>query len=368
MKSVLLFTGIYPPDIGGPATFVPQLEELFSSQGRSYQTITLADGISYSIEQDKKLILIARDLFLPNRILQVIFQGLWRARNCDVIFCSGLYEEAAIVSLLTGKPLISKVVGIPAWEAWRKIDSVGSDLSQGLENFTIESLPFILRLRNRIWERLLRKSQLIITPSRELERYLKSRGLTTPLFVIENGTIVDEFQELDFVYDVVTTVRLVPWKNLDILIAAAKEFDFSLAIIGDGPERKTLELMAEGDPKIHFLGVLDHASVSRVLMASKVFSLVSSYEGLSYSLIEALAHGKACVLSNATGNVDAMKDSLATLFVPVRDVKETGKAIRRFLDDESFRHLKGKAAREFALLQFAKGKQLKKVVELIDEL
>jgi glycosyltransferase involved in cell wall biosynthesis len=96
--------------------------------------------------------------------------------------------------------------------------------------------------------------------------------------------------------------------------------------------------------------------------------LVSSYEGLSYSLIEALAHGKACVLSNATGNVDAMKDSLATLFVPVRDVKETGKAIRRFLDDESFRHLKGKAAREFALLQFAKGKQLKKVVELIDEL
>lgn len=366
MNSVLLLTGIYPPDIGGPATFVPQLEELFESQGRNYQTITLTDNFSCRIRHDKRLKLIARDLFTPLRVLQVIYQGLREARKLDLIFCNGLYEEAAIVSLLSRRPLISKVVGIPAWEARRRLGVAESELFQGLETFSTSSLTFAWRLRNRIWEKLLQQSQLIITPSYELKRYLKSRGLSVPILVIENGTTIKDVCKHEFMYDVVTTVRLVSWKNIDILIAAAKEFDFSLAIVGDGPDRAALEFKAKGDSRIHFLGVMDRASISRILSSARIFSLVSTYEGLSYSLIEALAHGRACVLSAATGNVDAIGDSSAASFVPVRDIQATGRAIRRLLDDEFLRRLREAAAENLALLRFDKKKQLERVVEQID--
>jgi glycosyltransferase involved in cell wall biosynthesis len=367
MKSVLLFTGIYPPDIGGPATFIPQMEDFFFSEGRSFQTITLADGFPSPDRRRKNLTLIARNLPKLIRITRVVFQGWKYARKFDVIFSNGLYEEAAILSVLTGKPLISKVVGIPVWEVQQRTHPYRSNLLGGLENLTINSLPLLLRLRNAIWEKSLQKSHLVITPSFELERYLKSRSLTVPVKVIENGTDVGEFMDEAERYDVVTTVRLVPWKNIDVLIAAVKKFNFSLAIVGDGPERKALEIMAKDDHRIHFLGVLDRESVSKVLMASKVFTLVSSYEGLSYSLIEALAHGKACVLSRSAGNLDAMRDSSAAAFVGVRDIDETGQAIRRLLDDNSLRLLKERAAKEFALMHFDRNTQLEKVVKEIDE-
>lgn len=363
----LIFSGIYPPDVGGPATFIPQLERYLSSQGREYHTITLADQLTSMWDSEDSLTFVSRSLPLTIRVMLVISEGLRRSRNTAVIFSNGLYEEAAIVSKLTNRPLICKVVGIPAWEAQQRFQQDQSRHSQGLETLTRSSLSMALRVRNRIWEWSLRQARLIITPSMELEKYLNSLDLNVPVKLIENGTDIKNMYSNSHKFDVVTTSRLVPWKNLDILIDAAREYDFTLAIAGDGPERERLKVLAENHPNIHFLGVVNPNSVSDLLMSSKVFALVSSYEGLSYSLIEALAIGKACVLSKAQGNVGAIKDSDVALMVPVRDVEETGKAIRKLLDNESFRKKLEKDSLEFAQVHYDKIKQLEKVVKTFDE-
>jgi glycosyltransferase involved in cell wall biosynthesis len=366
MKSILFFTGIYPPDIGGPATFIPQLEAHLDSMGRKFHTITLSDRDGVARKSKPRFSSISRKIPIPIRVLKVVIEGLRIARSKDVIFSNGLYEEASIVSFLSGKPLVSKVVGIPAWEAHRQVSCHGEPLSQGLENFDKKRLPISLRARNMIWEWALRQSSSIVTPSVELACYLNSLGLKTSIKVIENGTRIVNTDAETYEYDVVTTVRLVPWKNVDILILAAKTFDFTLAIVGDGPERSKLAHLASGDERVSFLGALSAESVSRILMSSKIFSLVSSYEGLSFSLIEAWAHGKASVVSTSRGNIDALKNSDVSLRVPIRDVKATGIAIRSLLDNESLRRSKELEALHFVEVHFEETNQLNKIVKEID--
>lgn len=368
MRSVLIFSGIYPPDIGGPATFIPQFETYLTSLGSEFHTITLDNGIHWLPVRKPRFSSISRRILLPVRILKVVREGLRWVQSKDVIFSNGLYEEAAIVSVLSGKPLVSKVVGVPAWEALRQTVVDDSVRSKGIEMFDKELLPMFLRFRNKFWEWSLRQSSLIVTPSIELALYIESLRLGTLVKVIENGTDIAHSVSASCKYDVVTTVRLVPWKNVDILILAAKSFDFTLAIVGDGPERALLEHLAAGDQRIRFLGALDSSSTIRILASSRIFSLVSSYEGLSYSLIEAWALGKSSVVSIAKGNLDALKGSDVSLRVPVRDVKATGVAIRMLLDDDLLRSTKENEARAFALVHYEKNRQLGKILKEIDEI
>ncbi len=42
---ILIVTGIFPPDIGGPASYVPSIAEALKERGHSLQIITLSDSV-----------------------------------------------------------------------------------------------------------------------------------------------------------------------------------------------------------------------------------------------------------------------------------------------------------------------------------
>jgi glycosyltransferase involved in cell wall biosynthesis len=365
MKSILIFTGIYPPDIGGPATFVPQFEEFLQSRDHEFHTVLLSDSLGKSEEFRKRASVVSRNLWLPLRVCKVVLAGLRASRNMDVILANGLYEEAALVSLFSRKPLVCKVVGNPAWESLQMIKLNDASVPSSLERFDLNQLPLSLRVRYWWWKLALSRATSLIAPSHSFKRHLENLKLGLPIYVVENGTFIPERENEQHSYDVVTVSRLVPWKNLDIIIQAAKEYDFSLAVVGDGPDLLQLRAQANGDSRIVFLGRMEPSRIGRLLHSSRVYALISTYEGLSYSLIEALAHGKACVVSENLGNLDALGESHSAIVVPVRDVTATGKAIRELLDDCSLRESFEAKARHLAVEKYDMFQQLQEILDTI---
>jgi len=96
--------------------------------------------------------------------------------------------------------------------------------------------------------------------------------------------------------------RLAPEKGLDVLIEAlarTPEPQWHLLLVGDGTERGALEALVQRlqlSDRVHFLGW--RTDVARLLRSFDVFAMPSRYEGHSIALLEAMAAGCACVVSD----------------------------------------------------------------------
>lgn len=94
-------------------------------------------------------------------------------------------------------------------------------------------------------------------------------------------------------------------KNPLLAIRAAREAGMTLIIAGDGPLRDEVESVDWED--LHVLGHRD--DVDRLLDASDVFILTSDREGLAFSLLEAMSHGLAPVVTAVPENLEAIGDA-----------------------------------------------------------
>ena len=133
-------------------------------------------------------------------------------------------------------------------------------------------------------------------------------------------------------------------------VAARDEPRLRLLIAGDGPLRAELELELRRNAAdaAQLLGF--RTDVATLLAASDFFVLTSLHEGLSYSLLEAMAAGLAPVVSDHPGNVEAAGD--AGITVACGDVAGFAAAFRRLAADEAVRHALGARARTRAAERF----------------
>lgn len=105
--------------------------------------------------------------------------------------------------------------------------------------------------------------------------------------------------------------RIDSEKNVEVLlrafIDASPASSVHLVVVGGGSERRRLERRYR-DPRIHFTGVItDEALKISVLRASDAFFLPSSIEGLSLSMLEAMACGVAVVATDVGSDGDAVR-------------------------------------------------------------
>ncbi len=149
---------------------------------------------------------------------------------------------------------------------------------------------------------------------------------------------------------VVFTGRLHPQKNLEVLLeawpAVAKATGATLLLVGHGPERRKLEMLAESrriTDCVRFCGsVFDPAEHLR---ASDVFVLPSVAEGMSNSLLEAMASALPCVVSRIGGNVDLVEDGVTGLLADPIDVSDWCEKILLLLKDRELARRLGSSAR-----------------------
>lgn len=154
--------------------------------------------------------------------------------------------------------------------------------------------------------------------------------------------------------------RLDPQKSPQVLLEALVEtarnlgtLKIEVRILGDGPQRLELERLAERlgvASLVKFLGRVDDVPVH--LAVTDIFVLPSLSEGISNALLEAMAHGIACVATSIPGNKDLVRDRECGLLVPTGDPQALAVAILELAREPALRERLGREARRQIVERF----------------
>ena len=312
--NVLLITGIFPPDIGGPATYVPTMASELVKRGHKVTVVTLSDSTDHDDQSYSFPVLrIRRATFKPWRFALTVSAILRNGRQAQVLYVNGLYLEAIVANFFLRKPLVQKIVGDWAWEratskGW--IEDSFEEFQKRRHDLKVELLKALRRFCTR-------RADAVIVPSRYLARAVANWGVfETKTIVIYNAvelpSLVCSTIPLPTRFNIVTVGRLVPWKQIDHLIKAVTECeDVGLVIVGDGPERRRLEATVVENQltdRVYFAGHQSKEEAFALMSACDIFVLNSTYEGFPHVVLEAMCAGLPVVATAAGGTPELVRD------------------------------------------------------------
>jgi glycosyltransferase involved in cell wall biosynthesis len=340
---IVIPTGIFPPDIGGPASYVPRIAEALAARGHSVAVVTLADDPNAEGAFAFPVRRIRRGKARIPRMIETIHAIFLLARKSDLIYANGLFIEAAIAAALARKPLAMKVVGDWAWERARNQGArspTPEEFQAGRQSFRFERIKGLRTF-------VTRRADWIIAPSRYLAGVISVWGV--PARKIE--TIYNAVEVLPDVppaalpafrgRTLITVARLVPWKGIGPLIEwLSGRRNLRLLVIGDGPERSNLESLASrfgAANRVLFTGNLLREQVAAYLKVADLFVLNSDYEGLPHVLLEAFTAGVPVVATSAGGTGEVVEDGRNGLLIPPRQIDRLAEAVERILSDDALR-------------------------------
>jgi sugar transferase (PEP-CTERM/EpsH1 system associated) len=247
-----------------------------------------------------------------------------------------------------------------------------------------------LPVRRRVFRRVAyAMADAVFALTRELREFHARQARVSPesIGVIYNGVDTERFApnresrmalraelklpENSFV--VGSVGRLVPIKDHLTLLKAAAKFaetgmDVRVLLIGSGPEREKLQREAAGSlpGRVCFEG--DSDRVPEMLNAMDVFVLPSLGEGMSNTLLEAMACGLPVLATNVGGNPEIIEnDSNGCLFAP-RDVQWLAEKLRILASDRELARRMGAAARRRTTETFSLTRMIKNYREFYFDL
>ena len=131
------------------------------------------------------------------------------------------------------------------------------------------------------------------------------------------------------------------------LLRNLNDDDVHFIIVGDGPERASLERFAEKLSVREFVRFTGHrADVRDMLAAADLFWLASEFEGQSNSLMEAMSAGLPVVVSDIEPNRELVEHEVTGLIVPTSDRPAYARAAQRLLTDGELSARLGSAAEQ----------------------
>ncbi|HSF30925.1 MAG TPA: glycosyltransferase family 4 protein [Candidatus Tectomicrobia bacterium] len=323
---ILIVSGIFPPDIGGPATYVPQIATALVNRGHQVTVLTLSDRLDHD-DRDYRFCLrrLARKSFKLWRWLRTIAQIIGLGRRADVLFVNGLALETVLANVWLRKPLIQKVVGDLAWEqainrGW---------LTDSFEVF--QERRYKLKVQGlkalRAW--WTRRADYVIVPSHYLARRIVQWGVSEARIVVIHNALepFDSIQPaevpLQSPLKVITVGRLIPLKRVDkVMEAIAKCDGVGLVIVGDGSERRRLEELVPAyglANRVYFAGVRSKAETLALMAACDLFVLNSTHEAFPHVLLEAMSLGLPAIATAVGGIPEIVKDGENGRLVPPAD-------------------------------------------------
>lgn len=164
--------------------------------------------------------------------------------------------------------------------------------------------------------------------------------------------------------------RLDYMKGVHVLLKAVcmlkqKCSTFYLNIIGDGPEKETLQAMAVQlgiSESVLFLGETD--TIADELPQAAIFALPSLSEGLSNVILEAMACGLPVIATSVGGNPDIICDGVNGLLVEPERPEQLYNALWQLLSDRAFASSLGVQARSSVEQKFSLNMVVKRYLEL----
>lgn len=333
---VLVVSGIWPPDVGGPASHAPEVADALHERGHRVTVVTTAAAAPgprrYPIHH------VSRSLPPGIRHAAVSALVARRASSADVVYATSMLGRATAGVAVTRTPLVVKVAGDPAYER-----SLRRGLYRGrLADF--ESAPLGTRAALlRRWRTLaIARAAHVVCPSDFVRSIVLSWGLDPERVSVLPNAAPDahELRDRDELRaelglngpTLVFAGRLTRAKALDVALDAAAQLDgVTLLVVGDGEERE--RLAARAGENVRFLGALPRERVLDVLAAADAVALTSDWENFPHVLVEGLAVGTPVVATAVGGVPEIVEDGTNGLLVPPRDPHAFAAAVRRLLDD-----------------------------------
>ena len=343
--NVVVVSGIWPPDVGGPASHAPAFAEILLEGGHGVEVVTTADAEPGP--RPYRVRWVSRSRPAPLRHLAVVREVRRAARGADRVYATTMVRRAALGAALARRPLVVKLVADEAFERERR----SGRFDGTLEEFQTDRGGLRVRALRASRTAALRRARRVVVPSAYLREIALGWGLTPArVTVVPNpapalpplpsreearaGLAVHGFA-------LGTAGRLTAQKALgDALEAVARVDGVELLVLGDGPERSGLERQAAAlgiSERVRFLGAGTRDDVVALFRAVDVGLLTSAWENLPHTLLEALAVGTPVIATAVGGIPEVVVDGENGVLVPAGDVEAIAAAIERLRTDDELR-------------------------------
>lgn len=301
-----MVTGIYPPEIGGPATYLAQNIPRFVEKGFHVDVVTF--GADDVIEQKIGVSVhkVARKHFVLSRIVRYIRLVLHEAKTAELIYVHDMnlgLISGYLASRLFRVPYIVRLGGDFLWErAYQKGHTeLSYEAFQGNE-------PFPYNIRRLILTALLKRACAVIVQGEFLKRIVSGWGVKNDrLHVVHNAVEEVEEEDVENKSDLLSKIetlkedgarvvlasgRFVRGKHYDLAIRALLGTkDVHLVLMGDGPEEGRYREIIEKESlkeKVTLIGGKERAYARALLAASDCYVLPSETDTFSFMTLEAL--------------------------------------------------------------------------------
>ena len=332
-------SGIWPPDVGGPASHAPEVAGFLAERGHHVEVVTTARQAPPSDAYDVHW--VSRSLPPGVRHLQGIALVRARAARADVVYTTGMFGRSAAGATAAHRPYVVKLTADPAFERARRRGVVGGDVDafQSRSGLRVAALRLARDLE-------LRRAAHVFCPSDYLRTLAISWGVPADrVSVLPNAAPpVPELAPRDelrrsFGMNGPTLAfagRLSVQKSLQLALEAVDAVEgVSLVIAGDGDERARLEALA--GPHVRFIGPQPRERVIELFRAADASILSSSWENFPHSVVEALAAGTPVIATRVGGVAEVVRDGENGLLVPAGDGEALAHAVRRYFSDDVLR-------------------------------
>lgn len=336
MMKVLIATGIYPPSLGGPATYSKILYDNLPSKNIEV-TVASFDNLRH--------LPIGFRHFLY--FIKVLIDGIGK----DIIYAQdpvSVGYPAMRAAKILKKKFVLKIVGDYAWE--QGVQRFG--VVESLDDFVKDRREYhakVLRMK-KIQKKVAERADKIIVPSRYLKKIVSQWGINeNKISVIYNSFEgVEEIsgnirEELGFTGPVILSAgRLVPWKGFENLINVIPDLlvehpDLKLIIIGSGPMKDKLDKLISNHnlfKNVSILGGMNKHNLFKHITAADLFVLNTGYEGFSHQILEVLALGTPVVTTNIGGNPEIIKNQENGILFEYDNKQELIESINNVLKDK----------------------------------
>lgn len=296
-KKIFIATGVYPPETGGPATYTKLLEERLPARGFAVNVLPFR-----AVRHLPKLV----------RHLAYCVRCLVPAARADIVYAQDTLSvglPAACAAWLTRRPFVVRVPGDYAWEQARQRFGVTDELDE----FQTKRYGRRVELMRAIQRFVVRRANAVVVPSEYMKKIVEGWGaqhvrrIYSSIAAPEPAAI-----ERPDGFLVVSSGRRVPWKHFDAIErVVAREPSWRFFLASDLPRDEALGWVKAAD----------------------VYVLNSTYEGLSYALVEAMTLGTPVVATAVGGNPELVEGGVTGLLVPPLDDEALYAAIKRVYDD-----------------------------------
>lgn len=352
-KRLLIAAEIFPPAIGGPATYAATLARELPARGWRVAVVCYSDHAAGTFTA--KIISVSKRGGAVARYGRY-FLALWKAaKDFPIIYAQGPVSSglpAMVVAKLRRKKLVVKVTGDYAWEQAFRAGAT----AVFIEEYQRQVARGKYRVLRSIERLVCQQADRVVTPSIFLKKIVLGWGVTAKkLFVIYNApafpAIEGSQEQLRARFHIpadcvlaVSVGRPVPWKGFGALGRAVAELladgrNIRLVCLGISGEQLRQMMMAAGAPpfpmddvRIVGIGAVDKLEVLAWLHAADCFVLNTAYEGLSHIILEAMYAGVPVITTDVGGNCELVRPGETGVFVPYNDVAEIKQALAALTD------------------------------------